>query len=340
MRNIRALIEDYYVLSETFRIGNLTISNRLIAAPMAGVSDLPFRSLCYRFGAGLAFSEMFLANEQIWHTEQSIQKLASKDELGIKAVQIVGNHPDEMAKTAALNVMHGADLIDINMGCPAKKINKKLAGSALLQYPKLVEEILSSVVQAVNVPVTVKIRTGWDNNHKNCIDIAQIAQKCGIKAVSIHGRTKACLFKGSAEYDSIKNVKKYVTIPIIANGDITTPEKAKEVFQYTNADAIMIGRSSRGRPWIFEEIAFYLKYGELRSDKSIGEVGQIVLSHIKALHQFYGDKKGLLIARKHVFWYTQPYVNGDQFRRLFSVINDAEQQIDALKAFFHTTTVN
>lgn len=328
------------MLSESFNIDHLTIKNRLIAAPMAGVSDLPFRSLCYKFGAGLAFSEMFLANSQVWHTEQSVQKLANQSELGIRAVQIVGSDPDEMAKTAILNWHAGAELIDINMGCPAKKVNKNLAGSALMQYPKLVESILLNVVQAVEIPVTLKIRTGWDEAHKNCIEIAQIAQKCGIKAVTIHGRTREELFKGSAEFESIKKVKQYITIPVIANGDITSPEKAKDIFQYTKADAIMIGRAAQGKPWIFEDIAFYLKYGKLKSEKSIHEVMQIVLQHVKALHQFYGEKKGLLIARKHVFWYTQNYVESNQFRRLFSAINSASGQIDALKAFFHKTKVN
>ncbi|WP_281271088.1 tRNA dihydrouridine synthase DusB [Orbus hercynius] len=315
-------------------MANLTIKNRLIAAPMAGISDLPFRSLCYQFGAGLAFSEMFLANSQIWNTEQSLQKMASTEELGIKAVQIVGSDPDEMAKTAVLNVNQGAQLIDINMGCPAKKVNKKLAGSALLQYPELVEAILLKVVQSVNVPVTLKIRTGWDKAHKNCINIAQIAEKCGIKAITIHGRTRACLFKGSAEYDSIKAVKEHVTIPVIANGDITSPEKAEEVFQYTNADAIMLGRATQGRPWIFEDIAFYCKHGKLKPEKSIDEIKLITIQHIKYLHQFYGERKGLQIARKHVFWYTKNCENSDHFRRLFSAIDDAEQQIDALEAFF------
>lgn len=328
------------MLSESFNIDHLTIKNRLIAAPMAGVSDLPFRSLCYKFGAGLAFSEMFLANSQVWHTEQSVQKLANQSELGIRAVQIVGSDPDEMAKTAILNWHAGTELIDINMGCPAKKVNKNLAGSALMQYPKLVESILLNVVQAVEIPVTLKIRTGWDEAHKNCIEIAQIAQKCGIKAVTIHGRTREVLFKGSAEFESIKKVKQYITIPVIANGDITSPEKAKDIFQYTKADAIMIGRAAQGKPWIFEDIAFYLKYGKLKSEKSIHEVMQIVLQHVKALHQFYGEKKGLLIARKHVFWYTQNYVESNQFRRLFSAINSASGQIDALKAFFHKTKVN
>ncbi|WP_392563075.1 tRNA dihydrouridine synthase DusB [Orbus sturtevantii] len=306
---------------------------------MAGVSDLPFRSLCYQFGASLAFSEMFLANEQIWHTEQSLQKMASKNEHGIRAVQIVGSDPDEMAKTAEFNAMHGAELIDINMGCPAKKVNKKLAGSALLQSPELVEQILLNVVQAVSIPVTLKIRTGWDKAHKNCIEIAQIAQKCGIKAITIHGRTRECLFSGLAEYDSIKEVKKNITIPVIANGDVTGPEKAKEVLKYTKADAVMIGRAAQGKPWIFEDIGFYLENEKLKPEKSIDEVKQIVLQHIKSIHQFYGEKKGLLIARKHIFWYIQNYINSGHFRRLFSVINDAAEQIEALEAFFGTITV-
>lgn len=307
---------------------------------MAGISDLPFRTLCYQFGAGLAFAEMFLANSQVWHTEQSKQKLASSQELGIKAAQIIGSDPDEMAKTAILNIESGAELIDINMGCPAKKVNKNLAGSALLQYPKLVETILLNVVQAVNVPVTLKIRTGWNKDHKNCLEIAQIAQKCGIKAITIHGRTRECLFKGSAEYDSVKQIKQYISIPVIANGDIISPEKAEEVFQYTKADAIMIGRGALGRPWIFEDIAFYLQYGKSKSEKSINEVKAIVLQHLKALYQFYGEKKGLQIARKHVFWYTQNYAESDHFRRLFSVIHNANQQIDALEAFFQKININ
>ncbi len=334
------LLRNLFVLSEPFTIGNLTIKNRLIAAPMAGISDLPFRSLCYKYGAGLAFSEMFLANSQIWHTEQSKQKLANSQELGIKAVQIIGSDPDEMAKTAILNMKSGAELIDINMGCPAKKVNKNLAGSALLQYPKLVERILMSVVQAVDVPVTLKIRTGWNKANKNCLEIAQIAQKCGIKAITIHGRTRECLFKGFAEYDSIRQIKQYISIPVIANGDIIDPEKAEEVFQYTKADAIMIGRGALGRPWIFEDIAFYLQYGKFKSEKSIDEIKTIVLLHLKALHQYYGEKKGLQIARKHVIWYTQNYAGSDHFRRLFSVIDNANQQFDALEAFFKKLNFN
>lgn len=335
MRNIRASTEGHHV-----KIGHLTLQNRLITAPMAGISDYPFRSLCHRFGAGMTVSEMFLANADVWHTEKSSLRMVSENNVGIRAVQIVGSDPDEMARAAELNVKYGAELIDINMGCPVKKVNKKMAGSALMQYPELVEDILNKVVSAVNVPVTLKIRTGWDKHHKNCLEIAQIAQKCGIKAISIHGRTRACLFDGHAEYDSIKAVKENVTIPVIANGDITTPEQAKDVFQYTQADAIMLGRAAQGKPWIFEEINFYLQHGTLKPEKPIDEVADIVLEHVDHLHRFYGEYKGLRIARKHVFWYIKHCDNSDSFRRLFSAIDCAAMQIDALKAFFKTTRIN
>ena len=315
-------------------IGNITLKNNLIAAPMAGISDRPFRNLCHRFGAGMTVSEMFLANSDIWHTPKSSLRMVSNDDLGIRAVQIVGSDPDEMAKAAELNVKQGGQLIDINMGCPAKKVNKKLAGSALMQYPVLVEQILRQVVNAVDVPVTLKIRTGWDENHKNCLEIAQIAEQCGINAMTIHGRTRACLFKGEAEYASIKRVKQAVTIPVIANGDITTPQQAKAVLNYTQADAVMIGRAAQGRPWIFEEIAFYLQHGRLKKDKTIDEVQEIIFTHLDELYQFYGEYKGLRIARKHVNWYTKSYADSDQFRRLFSVLDNTSEQIKTLKAFF------
>ena len=326
MRNIAAL--------NLLKIGEIKLKNNLIAAPMAGISDKPFRKLCYRYGAGMTVSEMFLANSNVWHTDKSALRMISNDDVGIRAVQIVGSDPDEMAKAAEFNVRHGAQLIDINMGCPAKKINKKLAGSALMQYPELIKKILQKVVGAVDVPVTLKTRTGWNKDHRNCIEIAQIAQDCGIKAITIHGRTRACLFNGVAEYESIKAVKEKITIPVIANGDICTPEQAKEVFQYTQADAIMIGRAAQGRPWIFEEIAFYLSHGKLKKSKSIDEVEQVVLSHLDELYQLYGEYKGLRIARKHVNWYTKDYADSDQFRRLFSVLSNTSEQVKTLIAFF------
>ena len=326
MRNIAAL--------NLLKIGEIKLKNNLIAAPMAGISDKPFRKLCYRYGAGMTVSEMFLANSDVWHTDKSALRMISNNDVGIRAVQIVGSDPDEMAKAAEFNVRHGAQLIDINMGCPAKKINKKLAGSALMQYPELIKKILQKVVGAVDVPVTLKTRTGWNKDHRNCIEIAQIAQDCGIKAITIHGRTRACLFNGVAEYESIKAVKEKITIPVIANGDICTPEQAKEVFQYTQADAIMIGRAAQGRPWIFEEIAFYLSHGQLKKSKSIDEVELVVLSHLDELYQLYGEYKGLRIARKHVNWYTKDYADSDQFRRLFSVLSNTSEQVKTLIAFF------
>ncbi|OCF93694.1 tRNA dihydrouridine synthase DusB [Gilliamella sp. wkB7] len=326
MRNIAAL--------NLLKIGEIKLKNNLIAAPMAGISDKPFRKLCYRYGAGMTVSEMFLANSDVWHTDKSALRMISNDDVGIRAVQIVGSDPDEMAKAAEFNVKHGAQLIDINMGCPAKKVNKKLAGSALMQYPELVKKILQKVVGAVDVPVTLKTRTGWNKDNRNCIEIAQIAQDCGIKAITIHGRTRACLYNGVAEYESIKAVKEKVTIPVIANGDIRTPEQAKEVFQYTQADAIMIGRAAQGRPWIFEEIAFYLSHGQLKKSKSVDEVEQVVLSHLDELYRLYGEYKGLRIARKHVNWYTKDYADSDQLRRLFSVLSNSSEQVKTLIAFF------
>ncbi|MDF7671397.1 tRNA dihydrouridine synthase DusB [Orbaceae bacterium ESL0721] len=337
MRNIATLKTDSIKTGtiKTVTIGNITLRNNLIAAPMAGISDLPFRHLCHRFGAGMTVAEMFLANPDVWHTEKSSLRISSSADIGVRAVQIVGSDPSEMAKAAELNAKHGAELIDINMGCPAKKVNKKLAGSALMQYPDLVRDILLHVVKAVDIPVTLKIRTGWDSTHKNCLEIAQIAEECGIKAVTIHGRTRECLFRGEAEYESIKKVKEAITIPVIANGDIDSPEKAKEVFQYTNCDGIMVARAAEGRPWIFEEIAFYLQHGFAKRSKTVDEIEQIVMEHLDALYQFYGEYKGLRIARKHINWYTNQYVNSDQFRRLFSVLDNTSDQIQTLKAFFN-----
>jgi tRNA-dihydrouridine synthase B len=245
------------------RIGHHQLRNRLIAAPMAGITDRPFRTLCYEMGAGLTVSEMMSSNPQVWESDKSRLRMVHIDEPGIRTVQIAGSVPEEMAAAARINVESGAQIIDINMGCPAKKVNRKLAGSALLQYPDQVKSILTAVVNAVDVPVTLKIRTGWEPEHRNCVEIAQLAEECGIQALTIHGRTRACLFNGDAEYDSIRAVKQKVSIPIIANGDITDPLKARAVLDYTGADALMIGRAAQGRPWIFREIQHYLDTGEL-----------------------------------------------------------------------------
>lgn len=286
------------------QIGQYAIKNRIFLAPMAGITDQPFRRLCSQLGAGLTFSEMMSTNPDVWHTEKSRLRLAHHDEIGLNAVQIAGSDPVEMAKAAKINVEYGADIIDINMGCPAKKVNKNMAGSALLRNPKLVAQILDSVVNAVDVPVTLKIRTGWDQENRNCLQIAKIAEQAGIKALTIHGRTRSCLFNGEAEYESIKAVKEAISIPVIANGDIDSAEKAKFVLDYTKADAIMIGRASFGNPWIFKEINDFFETG-LSSPLSIDKKYQLMFKHIEDLHQFYGEEKGYRIARKHVGWYTK-----------------------------------
>ncbi|AWK14425.1 tRNA dihydrouridine synthase DusB [Candidatus Fukatsuia symbiotica] len=315
-------------------IGHLQLKNCLIATPMAGVTDRPFRALCLAMGAGMAVSEMLSSNPEVWWTDKSRLRKVHNDEAGIRAVQIAGSDPDDMAEAARINVADGAQIIDINMGCPAKKVNSKLAGSALLQYPDLVKQIIEAVVKAVDVPVTLKIRTGWVPEKRNCIEIAHLAEGCGIKALTIHGRTRSCLFNSEAEYYSIRAVKQSVSIPVIANGDITNPHKAKAVLDYTGADALMIGRAAQGRPWIFREIQHYLDTGELLPRMPLGEVQRLLNGHIRELHDFYGSSKGFRIARKHVSWYLREHAPNDQFRRTFNAIEDASEQLEALKAYF------
>ncbi len=322
------------VISSLMRIGHYQLRNRLIAAPMAGITDRPFRTLCYEMGAGLTVSEMMSSNPEVWASDKSRLRMVHVDEPGIRTVQIAGSVPEEMAEAARINVDNGAQIIDINMGCPAKKVNRKLAGSALLQYPDLVKSILTAVVNAVDVPVTLKIRTGWDPANRNCVEIAQLAEECGIQALTIHGRTRACLFQGNAEYDSIRTVKQKVSIPVIANGDITSPHKARAVLDYTGADALMIGRAAQGRPWIFREIQHYLDTGELLPLLPLAEVKRLLCAHVRELHDFYGQAKGYRIARKHVAWYLQEHAPDDQFRRTFNAIEDASEQLEALEAYF------
>ncbi|MDO4430195.1 MAG: tRNA dihydrouridine synthase DusB [Lonepinella koalarum] len=316
------------------RIGSYELKNRILLAPMAGITDLPFRKLCANYGAGLTFSEMMSANPQVWHTEKSKLRLSHHQDAGINAVQIAGSDPNEMAQAAQINVGYGAEIIDINMGCPAKKVNRKLAGSALLQYPDLVQKILNAVVNAVDVPVTLKIRTGWDQEHRNCLEIAQIAEQAGIQALSIHGRTRECLFNGEAEYEHIKAVKAAVSIPIIANGDIISAEKAKFVLDYTNADAIMIGRGALGRPWIFQSVAALIESNATIVEPSLDEKCGVILRHITELHQFYGDEKGYRIARKHVAWYLQDILPNSDFRQTFNALTNPKEQLAALEEFF------
>lgn len=318
--------------SQPMRIGQYEFKNRIFLAPMAGITDQPFRRLCHQQGAGLTFSEMMSTNPDVWHTEKSKLRLAHHHEIGLNAVQIAGSDPTEMAEAAKINVSYGAQMIDINMGCPAKKVNKKMAGSALLREPDLVARILSAVVNAVDVPVTLKIRTGWDQDNRNCLEIAQIAEQSGVSALTIHGRTRACLFEGQAEYDSIKAVKQAVSIPIIANGDITSAEKAKFVLDYTGADAVMVGRGSYGCPWIFKEISAFLAHGTLPII-SLEEKSQLMLKHIEDLHQFYGEEKGYRIARKHVGWYVERLMPNSTFKRTFNALETTYEQLNALENF-------
>lgn len=285
------------------KIGPYQLQNNLILAPMAGITDRPFRNLCKQFGAGLAVSEMVASNPALRKHRRTLLKADHTGEIGLRAVQILGTNPEQMAEAALFNAQRGAQIIDINMGCPAKKVCSVAAGSALLRNETLVKNILHKVVQAVNIPVTLKIRTGWDKNSRNAVNIAQLAEQSGISALTVHGRTRACAFKGTAEYDTIKAVKKAVSIPVIANGDITTVEKAKYVLDYTSADAIMIGRAAQGRPWFFAEIQHYLQTGEHAVHADLYKIKTTLLQHMEELYLFYGALNGVRIARKHIGWY-------------------------------------
>jgi tRNA-dihydrouridine synthase B len=285
------------------KIGPYQLNNNLILAPMAGITDLPFRNLCKQFGAGLAVSEMVASNPALRKHKRTLLKANHKGEIGLRAVQILGTNPQQMAEAAQFNMQRGAQIIDINMGCPAKKVCSVAAGSALLRNEELVKNILDSVVSAVNLPVTLKIRTGWDKNHRNAVSIAKIAEQAGIAALTVHGRTRACAFKGEAEYDTIKAVKQAVTIPVIANGDINSVEKAEYVLKHTEADAIMIGRAAQGRPWFFQEIQHFLQTGEHLIQADLQKIKATLQQHLQKLYLFYGELNGVRIARKHIGWY-------------------------------------
>lgn len=316
------------------QIGQYQLDNPLILAPMAGVTDRPFRLLCKELGAGMTVSEMIASNPKLWNTKKSLLRSDHAGEPGIRSVQIAGAEPEMMALAAQYNVENGAEIIDINMGCPAKKVCKKAAGSALLQYPDLVEDIVKAVVNAVDVPVTLKIRTGSDPDNRNGVDIAKIAQDNGIQALAVHGRTRACKYQGFAEYDTIAAIKQAISIPLIANGDITNPQKAKAVLEQTGADALMIGRGAQGNPWIFREIWHYLQTGEVLAAPSIEEVQDVMIRHVTGLHQFYGELMGPKIARKHVSWYLQEQADAQSFRRTFNRIDDGTEQLNVLNHYF------
>ncbi|WP_429110822.1 tRNA dihydrouridine synthase DusB [Aeromonas media] len=316
------------------QIGPHTLETPLIVAPMAGVTDRPFRELCLRLGAGMAVSEMLLANPDVWDTQKTRMRMGHSAETGLRSVQIAGADPEMMAFAARYNVEQGAQIVDINMGCPAKKVNKKLAGSALLRQPDLVRSICQAVVNAVEVPVTLKIRTGWDPDNRNGEEIARIAEDCGIAALAVHGRTRACLYKGEAEYDTIRAIKQAVSIPVVANGDIDSPEKARYVLDYTGVDAVMIGRAAQGRPWIFREIRHFLETGTKLPPPDREEVRTLMNEHVTNLHQFYGAYLGARIARKHVGWYLDEEETGREFRKHFNALDCADAQLNALEMYF------
>ena len=316
------------------QIGPHKLENNLIVAPMAGVTDRPFRMLCKRMGAGMAVSEMVASNSLLYGSEKTRRRANHAGETSPISVQIVGSDPKMLAQAARYNVDAGAQIIDINMGCPAKKICNVMAGSALMQNEKLVAEILEAVVKSVDVPVTLKTRTGWDKNNRNAVRIARIAEACGIQALAVHGRTRACGYTGEAEYDTIAAIKAEIRIPVIANGDITTPEKAKYVLEHTGADAVMIGRAAQGRPWLFREIAHFIETGEHLAAPQMDEVQNILLGHVHELYDFYGEHTGLRVARKHISWYTRGLAGSAHFRHNMNQLESITEQLQAVSDFF------
>ena len=312
-----------------------TLRNNLFVAPMAGVTDRPFRVLCKKLGAGLAVSEMVTSNSLLYGSAKTRRRANHEGEADPISVQIAGADPKMMAEAAKHNVDNGAQIIDINMGCPAKKVCNVMAGSALMQDEALVAKILEAVVSAVpNTPVTLKFRTGWNHENKNAPTIARIAEDSGIRAVAIHGRTRSDQYRGNAEYDTIALVKSLINIPVIANGDITTPEKAKHVLDVTKADGVMIGRAAQGRPWLFREIEHYLKTGERMPAPKVEEIHQILREHLHDLYAFYGEDSGVKIARKHISWYTKGLVGSAHFRHAMNQLDDVAAQLAATDEFF------
>ena len=316
------------------QIGPYLLKNKLIVAPMAGVTDRPFRILCKRMGAAMAVSEMVSSNSLLWGSEKTQRRANHDGEATPISVQIAGADPAMMAEAARYNVDHGAEIIDINMGCPAKKICNVMAGSALLQDEPLVQRIVEAVVRAVPVPVTLKIRTGWDRDHKNALTIGKIAEDNGIQALAMHGRTRACAYTGHAEYDTIAEVKTRLHIPVIANGDINTPHDAQNVLVYTGADAVMIGRAAQGRPWVFREIQHFLTTGQIAPAPEVSEIHQVLIDHLQDLYAFYGEYTGVRMARKHISWYTKGLIGSAQFRHHMNRLETTADQLHTVNAFF------
>jgi len=316
------------------RIGPYRLQNNLLLAPMAGVTDLPFRRLCRKLGASMAVSEMVSSDSTLWGSRKTLRRLAYEGEPAPIAVQLLGSDPEKMAAAARFSTELGADIIDINMGCPAKKVCSAAAGSALLRDEARVGRILESVVNATEAPVTLKIRTGWDREQRNGLRIAQIAEQAGIQALTVHGRTRACGFSGNAEYDTIRDIKNHIRIPVIANGDINTPQKAKQVLEFTGADGIMVGRAAQGRPWIFQEIGHFLETGTELAPRSAAEIHDILLEHLEQIYAFYGSTHGVRIARKHIAWYSKSLSGSAIFRKGINQAQSTNEQLALIKAFF------
>ena len=318
-------------------IGQYTLANNLFAAPMAGVTDRPFRQLCKQLGAGYAVSEMVTSRRELWNSLKTSRRANHEGEPGPIAVQIAGTDAPMMAEAAAYNIDRGAQIIDINMGCPAKKVCNKWAGSALMQDEALALAIVEAVVAACvprQVPVTLKMRTGWCQSHRNAVRIARAAERAGVQMVTVHGRTREQGYKGAAEYDTIAAVKAALAIPVVANGDIDTPRKAREVLAHTGADAVMIGRAAQGRPWIFREVAHFLATGELLAPPLVAEVRRLLLDHLQDHYRLYGEWAGVRSARKHIGWYVRALPGGEPFRARMNLLDDAQRQLDAVAGFF------
>ena len=315
-------------------IGPYTLPSPFVLAPMAGITDVPFRRLCRRFGAGMTTSEMTTADTSLWQTAKSRHRLDLDLDAEPVVVQIAGSDANQLALAARACVERGAQIVDINMGCPAKKVCKKLAGSALLRDEKLVARILRAVVTAVDVPVTLKIRTGWDPGHRNGVTIARIAEDAGIQSIAVHGRTRACRYRGLAEFETISRIKEAVSMPVIANGDVTTPEKSLEVLRLTNSDGLMIGRGAQGHPWIFRELNHFLHNGAPVAPLEINELRDMMLGHLNELHRFYGDETGVRVARKHLTWYCISLADSDEFRHQAVRVNSASEQLELTREYF------
>ena len=319
------------------KIGPFEIANRYFVAPMAGVTDRPFRQLCRRLGAGYAVSEMVTSRPDLWNSLKTSRRANHDGEPGPIAVQIAGTEPEMMAQAARYNVERGAQIIDINMGCPAKKVCNKWAGSALMQDRALALSIIDAVVRACQpygVPVTLKMRTGWCDSGRNALDIARAAQDVGVQMVAVHGRTREQGYRGVAEHETVRLVKAALTIPVVANGDITSAEEARDVLAATGADAVMVGRAAQGRPWIFRDIAHFMQTGDHLAQPLVVEVKRWLLEHLQDHYSLYGEFSGVLSARKHIGWYVRGLAGGEAFRDRMNRLDSSQSQSTAVAAFF------